>query len=439
MMNDILIDKEVDILSSLIVVGSQWGDEGKGKIIDFLAEKADVVVRYSGGNNAGHTVVVGDEEYKLHLIPSGILYGGKPCVISAGVVIDPQVLLSEIEYLNEKGISTDNLRIDERAHIIFPYHKSLDALEEEKRGNEKIGTTKRGIGPCYRDKTERTGIRVCDMLSDTFRAKLERNVSAQNKTIRSVYDTDGFDFDEIYEAYTGYAKQMEKYVADTSVTVFNAIKEDKKVLFEGAQGTLLDLDYGTYPYVTSSNPVAGGVCTGAGIGPTMINDVVGVVKAYTTRVGKGPFPTELFDEYGERLRTVGHEFGTTTGRSRRCGWFDAVIVKYAVRINGLTSMALTKLDVMSGFEKIRICIGYEKDGSIISDFPSSIEELSKCKPVYEEVDGWNEDITGVESFEDLPQNAKAYVERLEELCGVRASIVAIGPKRSQTIVRTQLY
>ena len=426
-------------MSSLIVVGSQWGDEGKGKIIDFLAEKADVVVRYSGGNNAGHTVVVGEEEYKLHLIPSGILYGDQICIISAGVVIDPQVLLSEIEYLNQKGISTDNLRIDERAHIIFPYHKSLDVLEEEKRGSEKIGTTKRGIGPCYRDKTERMGIRVCDMLSDTFKAKLERNVSAQNKLIRAVYDNDGFGFDEIYEQYKGYAEQMKKYVSDTSITVFNAIKEGKKVLFEGAQGTLLDLDYGTYPYVTSSNPVAGGVCTGAGVGPTMINEVVGVVKAYTTRVGKGPFPTELFDADGERLRTVGHEFGTTTGRSRRCGWFDAVIVKYAVRINGLTSMSLTKLDVMSGFEKIKICVGYKKGDQIISEFPSNIEDLSKCEPVYEEVDGWNEDITGIDKFEDLPENAKAYVKKLEELCGVNASIVAVGPKRTQTIVRTELY
>ncbi|AHM57479.1 adenylosuccinate synthetase PurA [Peptoclostridium acidaminophilum DSM 3953] len=426
-------------MSSLVVVGSQWGDEGKGKIIDFLAEKADVVVRYSGGNNAGHTVVVGEEEYKLHLIPSGILYGDTPCIISAGVVVDPEVLLSEIKYLNERGISTDNLMIDERAHVIFPYHKSLDILSEQRRGSEDIGTTRRGIGPCYRDKTDRMGIRVCDMLTDSFKEKLEGNVAFQNKLIRAVYDSDGFAFQEMYEKYIGYAEQIKKYVTDTSIIVFEAIKSGKKVLFEGAQGTLLDLDYGTYPYVTSSNPVAGGVCTGTGIGPTMINDVVGVVKAYTTRVGKGPFPTELFDEDGERMRTVGHEFGTTTGRSRRCGWFDAVILRYAVRINGLTSMALTKLDVMSGFEKIKICVGYKKGDIVLTEFPASIEELSKCEPVFEELDGWNEDITSVRSFDELPENAKKYVSRLEELCGVKASIVAVGPKRDQTMVLKELY
>jgi len=426
-------------LSSLVVVGSQWGDEGKGKIIDFLAEKADVVVRYSGGNNAGHTVVVGEEEYKLHLIPSGILYGDTPCIISAGVVVDPEVLLSEIKYLNERGIGTDNLMIDERAHVIFPYHKSLDILSEQRRGSEDIGTTRRGIGPCYRDKTDRMGIRICDMLSDSFKEKLEGNVAFQNKLIRAVYDSDGFDFQEMYDKYIGYAEQIRKYVSDTSITVFDAIKNGKKVLFEGAQGTLLDLDYGTYPYVTSSNPVAGGVCTGTGVGPTMINDVVGVVKAYTTRVGKGPFPTELFDEDGERMRTVGHEFGTTTGRSRRCGWFDAVILRYAVRINGLTSMALTKLDVMSGFEKIKVCVGYRKGDIVLTEFPASIEELAKCEPVFEELDGWNEDITSVRSFDELPENAKKYVSRIEELCGVKASIVAVGPKRDQTMVLKELY
>jgi len=426
-------------LSSLVVVGSQWGDEGKGKIIDFLAEKADVVVRYSGGNNAGHTVVVGEEEYKLHLIPSGILYGDTPCIISAGVVVDPEVLLSEIKYLNERGIGTDNLMIDERAHVIFPYHKSLDILSEQRRGSEDIGTTRRGIGPCYRDKTDRMGIRICDMLSDSFKEKLEGNVAFQNKLIRAVYDSDGFDFQEMYDKYIGYAEQIRKYVSDTSITVFDAIKNGKKVLFEGAQGTLLDLDYGTYPYVTSSNPVAGGVCTGTGVGPTMINDVVGVVKAYTTRVGKGPFPTELFDEDGERMRTVGHEFGTTTGRSRRCGWFDAVILRYAVRINGLTSMALTKLDVMSGFEKIKVCVGYRKGDTVLTEFPASIEELAKCEPVFEELDGWNEDITSVKNFDELPENAKKYVSRIEELCGVKASIVAVGPKRDQTMVLKELY
>lgn len=426
-------------MSKLVVIGSQWGDEGKGKIIDFLAQDAQVVVRYSGGNNAGHTVVVGEKEYKLHLIPSGILYSEKTCIISAGVVIDPQVLLEEMDYLANMGVTFDNLWIDQRAHVIFPYHKSLDILSEQKRGKEEIGTTKRGIGPCYRDKTERIGLRMCDILSNSFKEKLERNVKANNKLVRAVYDQDGFDFEKIYEDYKIYADKLKKYVTDTSVLLYNEIKASKRVLFEGAQGTLLDLDYGTFPYVTSSNPIAGGVCTGAGIGPTMIDNVLGVVKAYTTRVGKGPFPTELFDEDGERLRSVGHEFGTTTGRSRRCGWFDAVILKYAVRINGMTSMAITKLDVLTGFETIKICVGYKMNDEIIYDFPANIEDLALCTPVYEEMPGWSEDITSIKEFDKLPQNAKKYVEKLEELTGVKASIVAVGPKRDQTIVREDLY
>lgn len=425
-------------MSRLIVVGSQWGDEGKGKIIDFLAEQAEVVVRYSGGNNAGHTVVVGENEYKLHLIPSGILYNGE-CFISAGTVIDPEVLLNEIDYLDKKGIKVDNLRIDQRAHVIFPYHKRLDVLAEEKRGKNNIGTTKRGIGPCYKDKTERIGIRMCDMLSPTFKEKLKRNVDAKNKLVRAVYDVDGFDFDEIYESYMGYAKKLAKYVIDTSIPLYDACIKEKKVLFEGAQGTLLDLDFGTYPFVTSSNPVSGGVCTGTGVGPTMIDEVVGVVKAYTTRVGKGPFPTELFDDMGERIRQVGHEFGTTTGRSRRCGWFDSVIVRYAVRTNGLTSLALTKLDVLSGIDTIKICNGYKINGEIVRDFPANIEDLELCEPVYEEVPGWSEDITNVTKFEDLPENAKKYVNKIEEICGVHIPIVAVGPKRSQTIVRENIF
>lgn len=426
-------------MSNLVIVGSQWGDEGKGKIIDFLAEKAEVVVRYSGGNNAGHTVVVGDNEYKLHLIPSGILYDGL-CIIGAGTVIDPEVLLNEIDYLEERGISSDNLRIDSRAHVIFPYHKTLDVLAEEKRGKNNIGTTKRGIGPCYRDKTERMGIRICDMLSPTFKEKLERNINAKNKIVRAVFDIDGFNFDKIYEKYTAYAERIQKYVMDTSVPLYEACKEkSRKVLFEGAQGTLLDLDYGTYPYVTSSNPVSGGVCTGTGVGPTMIDDVLGVVKAYTTRVGKGPFPTELFDEMGEQIRTVGHEFGTTTGRSRRCGWFDAVIVNYAVRINGLTSVAVTKLDVLSGIDTIKVCVGYKINGEIVKHFPASIEQLEGCEPVFEELPGWSEDITGVTEFDKLPENAQKYIKRIEELCDVPVSIVAVGPERTQTIVREDIF
>jgi adenylosuccinate synthase len=427
-------------MSTLVILGAQWGDEGKGKITDYLAEKADLVVRYQGGDNAGHTVEIGEEQYKLHLIPSGILYQDKICIIGNGVVINPKSLLKEIKYLNKRGIKTDNLRISDRAHIIFPYHIKLDELEEQRRGNNKIGTTIRGIGPCYRDKVERVGLRLCDIFyKDSFEERLRKNIRDKNEIIVKLYNAEPLDEDEIVREYTEYLEEIKKYITDTTKLLNEAIRENKKVLFEGAQGTLLDIDFGTYPYLTSSHPISGGVSIGTGISPFDLKGAVGVVKAYTTRVGKGPFPTELFDETGDKIREKGHEYGTTTGRPRRCGWLDIVMLKFAARINGLTSLVITKLDTLAGFDKLRICTGYELDGEIIKDFPSSLETLSRCKPVYEEIEGWSEeDMKGVKSYEELPENAKRYVERIEELVGVKVSIVSIGPKRSETLVREEI-
>lgn len=422
-------------MSTLVIVGTQWGDEGKGKITDYLAEKADVVVRYQGGNNAGHTVEKEGVQYKLHLIPSGILYSEKICIIGNGVVVDPASLIEEIENLQKQGISVDNLKISDRAHIVFPYHIKQDELEEISKGKNDLGTTKRGIGPCYMDKSERIGIRVCDLLKPkVFEEKLRRNVEKKNKLFKELYGAEGFDFEEMYQKYLEYAEKIKPFVTDTTVLLYDLIKSGKKVLFEGAQGTLLDLDLGTYPYVTASHPIAGGVTVGAGIGPTMIDEVMGVVKAYTTRVGKGPFPTELFDENAEFLREKGHEYGTTTGRARRCGWLDAVILKYSVRVSGITHFALTKLDTLTGLKKIKICTGYKFNGRIITDFPASLEDLAQCEPVYEEFDGWEEDIQGAKTFEDLPYNAQKYVKRIEELMGIKATIISVGPERNQTIV-----
>ena len=407
-------------MKTVAVVGSQWGDEGKGKVIDFLATQADVVVRGQGGNNAGHTLVVDGKKFALRLIPSGILNSNTINVIGNGIVFDPKGFFEEIEMLESNGISTKNIKISDRAHIVFPYHKELDGLAEEARGDNKIGTTKKGIGPCYMDKTERSGIRVCDLMDkEIFAKKLKLQVDAKNKLVTGVYGKEAmFDFDEIYNEFIVYAEKMRPYVEDTTVIVYDAIKANKKVLFEGAQGTLLDLDLGTYPFVTSSHPTSGGFAVGAGVGPNMIKDVVGIVKAYTTRVGEGPFVTELFDETGDRIRTQGHEFGTVTGRARRCGWFDAVIVKYAARVNGLTSISFMLLDVLTGFDKIKICTAYKMGDKIVNNFPASLEDLAKCEPVYEELDGWHEDITKVEKFEDLPENAKKYIARIEELIGV---------------------
>ena len=428
-------------MKTVAVVGSQWGDEGKGKVIDFLATQADVVIRGQGGNNAGHTLVVDGKKFALRLIPSGILNPQTINVIGNGIVFDPKGFFEEIEMLESNGISTKNIKISDRAHIVFPYHKELDGLAEEARGDNKIGTTKKGIGPCYMDKTERSGIRVCDLMNkEVFASKLKLQVEAKNRLVTGIYGKDPmFDFDEIYNEFIVYAERMKPYVTDTTVVVYDAIKANKKVLFEGAQGTLLDLDLGTYPYVTSSHPTSGGFSVGSGVGPNMIKDVVGIVKAYTTRVGEGPFVTELFDEIGERIRIQGHEFGTVTGRARRCGWFDAVIVKYAARVNGLTSISFMLLDVLTGFDKIKICTAYKMGDEIIHNFPASLEDLAKCEPVYEELDGWNEDITKVERYEDLPENAKKYIARIEELIDVNIDLVSVGPNRNQTIIRKNIF
>ncbi|MCB8818647.1 adenylosuccinate synthase [Desulfosporosinus shakirovi] len=427
-------------MAAVVLIGSQWGDEGKGKITDFLAEKANVVVRYQGGNNAGHTVVANGEEFKLHLIPSGILYADKTCVIGNGVVIDPKVLLQELDYLAKRGIKTGKLVISSNAHVIMPYHRVLDGLEEEARGEHKIGTTGRGIGPAYMDKASRIGIRIIDLLDkDEFAEKLRRNLVEKNNLFVKVYGKAALEFEEIHETYLGYADRIRSMVTDSSLTIDVSIQAGEKVLFEGAQGTLLDIDHGTYPFVTSSHPIAGGACIGAGVGPTRINRVIGVIKAYTTRVGEGPFPTELLDETGEEMRKNGHEFGTTTGRARRCGWFDAVIARYAVRVSGISDFAITKLDVLTGFETLRICVGYRVEDEIIREFPQSQKIFKKCQPVYEEMPGWKEDITQVRRFEDLPQAAQNYILRIEELSGVPATLVAIGPGREQTIVRGEIF
>lgn len=428
-------------MKTVAIIGSQWGDEGKGKVIDYLATKADVVVRAQGGNNAGHTLVVGDKKYALHLIPSGVLNPNTINIIGNGIVFDPKGFLDELEKLKDDNIDVSNIKISDRAHVIFPYHKELDALAEEARGENKIGTTKKGIGPCYMDKTERSGIRICDLMDkDIFYNKLELQVEAKNNLVKNIYKKDElFDLETIYNEYLEYADKIREYVDDTSVIVYNAIKEGKKVLFEGAQGTLLDLDLGTYPFVTSSHPISGGFAIGSGIGPNMIKDVVGIVKSYTTRVGEGPFVTELNDEIGQQIRVQGNEFGTTTGRARRCGWFDSVIVKYSARVNGLTSISLMLLDVLTGFDTIKICTAYKMGDKIIKDFPASLEDLSKCEPVYEELQGWNEDITNIEKFEDLPENAKKYINKIEEIVGVSVDMISVGPKRTQTIIRKNIF
>ena len=428
-------------MSTVVLIGAQWGDEGKGKITDFLAEQAEMVVRYQGGNNAGHTVVVGEQTYKLHLIPSGILYADKQCLIGNGVVIDPGVLLQELDTLEKQGVNTSGLRISPRAHVIFPYHRSIDIAEEESKGGRKIGTTCRGIGPAYADKASRVGMRMVELIDqDELGENLKNVLETKNKILSRLYGVeDTFDYHSMMEEYTEYAGRLKKYVTDISVLVNEAIDRDEKVLFEGAQGTLLDLDHGTYPYVTSSNPVAAAACLGAGLGPTKINTVIGVAKAYLTRVGEGPFPTELHDELGERIREQGFEFGTTTGRPRRCGWYDAVIARYAARINGLTYLAVTKLDVLSGLETIKICTGYRCRGELIKEFPASLKLLAQCEPVYQEFPGWQEDISAITNFNELPQTAKDYLQYVEELSGVPIAIVSVGPARAQTLVLKEIF
>lgn len=428
-------------MSAFIVLGAQWGDEGKGKMTDYLAESADVVVRFQGGNNAGHTVEVGDKQYKLHLIPSGVLYKNKLNVIGNGVVVDPKALFEEIDYLKGVGVEVtpENLIISDRAQLIMPYHKILDGIKEKARGTKDIGTTGKGIGPCYTDKAERSGIRVCDLMhKEVFEEKLKENVEMKNDVITKVFGGDALDFESMYNEYLAYAERIRPFVRDISVEVYNNIKSGKKVLFEGAQGTLLDIDYGTYPYVTSSNTIAGGVCTGAGVGPTAITNAVGIAKAYTTRVGKGPFPTELFDETGDWIREKGHEYGVTTGRARRCGWLDLVILKTTARISGLTSFVVTKIDTLAGMEKVMVCTGYKFDGKVIDYVPASLEDLAKCEPIYEEFEGWDESIENARSYDELPENAKVYLKRIEEFTDTRISIVSVGPKRDQTIAVAEI-
>ncbi|OOM71278.1 adenylosuccinate synthetase [Clostridium puniceum] len=423
-------------MSAFIVLGAQWGDEGKGKMTDYLAEEANVVVRFQGGNNAGHTVVVGENEYKLHLIPSGILYEDKLNVIGNGVVVDPKALFDEIDYLEGVGVKVtpEKLIVSDRAQLIMPYHKTLDILKEKARGKNDIGTTGKGIGPCYTDKFERCGIRVCDLMhEDVFTEKLKQNVEMKNQYITKVLGGEALSFDAILKEYLEFAKKLRPFVQDTSVRVYNDIKADKTVLFEGAQGMLLDIDYGTYPYVTSSNTTAGGVASGVGIGPNMITNAVGITKAYTTRVGKGPFPTELIDETGDWIREKGHEYGVTTGRSRRCGWLDLVIVKTAARVSGLTSLAVTKIDTLAGLEKIKVCVGYKFNDIVIDYFPASLEDLAECEPIYEEFDGWDDSVADVRSYDDLPNNVKKYLARISEFTDTKISIVGVGPKRDQTM------
>jgi adenylosuccinate synthase len=427
-------------LATVVLVGVQWGDEGKGKATDFLAAKADFIVRYQGGNNAGHTVVVGDDEFKLHVIPSGILYKDKTCIIGNGVVIDPAVLVGEIRGLEQRGVQMARLFISERAHLILPYHRLWDAVEEERKGKGQIGTTRRGIGPAYSDKAARSGIRMVDLVDrEVFRGLLRDSVEAKNAYFKKVYAAETVSFGDILSAYEKYADILGKYVADTALMLHRAIAAGKNVLFEGAQGTLLDIDHGTYPFVTSSTPTAGGACLGAGIGPRAIDTVIGIAKAYTTRVGEGPFPTELHDELGEEIRAKGREFGTTTGRPRRCGWFDAAIARYAARVNGLDYLCVTKLDVLTGIPQLKICRGYRRRGEELEGFPASLHTLSACEPVYEDLPGWDEDLGKARRLEDLPAQARRYLERIEELSGVPILMVGVGTRREQTIVCREVF
>ena len=423
-------------MANIVVVGAQWGDEGKGKVIDILAKDFNYIVRYQGGNNAGHTVVIGNEKFILHLIPSGILHEGKMCVIGNGVVIDPKALLEEIKKLESKGIEVKaRLFVSENAHLIFPYHRVIDELKELKKGRGKIGTTKKGIGPCHADKVSRSGIRIIDLLNDKiFKERLKANIEEKNKILKVLYDFEGFSFNKIYEDYLSFRVGIKDFVCDTALLLNKAIEKRKPILFEGAQGTMLDVDYGTYPFVTSSNATAGGVSTGAGIGPTRLDKVLGVVKAYTTRVGEGPFPTEVSRDMMEKIRVRGDEFGATTGRPRRCGWFDACLVRHSIMVNGISEIVVTKLDVLDELKRIKICVGYKYKDKLYEQFTSDIEIFTNCEPVYEEVDGWVEDTTNVTSFRKLPRNAKDYLKKIKNLLKTKIVLISVGSKRKQTII-----
>lgn len=427
-------------MATSMVIGTQWGDEGKGKIVDYLAEQADVVVRSQGGNNAGHTVVVDDVAFALRLLPSGILYDNKINVVGTGTVIDPKVILAEIENLESQGKSAKTLQISNRTHVILPYHNRLDEAEEASKGALSIGTTKNGIGPCYADKVNRIGIRICDLMNEeVFKEKLAYNVKIKNKILRDVYGVEPVDYYEILKDYLEYADRLRQYVTDTNYNVVSYIKDGKKVLFEGAQATMLDLDHGTYPFVTSSHPISGGASVGAGVGPNYLKNIVGVVKAYATRVGAGPFPSELLDETGDFLREAGHEFGTVTGRPRRCGWLDLAVVSYAADLNSLDYLAITRLDILDKLPEIKICVGYTLNGEPVKGFPADLQVLEQCKPVYETLPGWQTDISGIRHYEDLPEAARRYVERISEVTGVRLGIVSVGPNRKQTIVLQDVF
>jgi adenylosuccinate synthase len=422
-------------MPAIVLLGAQWGDEGKGKATDLLGDRVDYVVRYQGGNNAGHTVVIGDQKYALHLLPSGILSPNVIPVIGNGVVIDPAVLLTEIKGLNERGIDTSKLKISTNAHLITPYHRTIDKVSERFLGKSKIGTTGRGIGPAYADKINRIGIRVQDLFDPSIlKQKIEAALHDKNQILIKVFNRKGITVDEVLDEYLGYAQILKPYVVDTALLLDQALKSGKNVLLEGSQGTLLDVDHGTYPFVTSSNPTAGGASTGSGIGPTKITRVIGILKAYTTRVGSGPFPTELFDADGDALRKIGGEVGVTTGRNRRCGWFDAPIARYAVRVNGLTDFFLTKLDVLTGWEKIPVCVAYEVDGVRVEELPASQTDFHHAKPIYEYLPGWKENISKAKSIADLPNNAKEYVKFLEKVSGAPISAIGVGPGRDETIV-----
>jgi adenylosuccinate synthase len=422
-------------MPAVVLLGAQWGDEGKGKATDLLGDRVDYVVRYQGGNNAGHTVVIGDQKYALHLLPSGILSPNVVPVIGNGVVIDPAVLLEEIKGLNERGINTSKLKISTNAHLITPYHRTIDKVSERFLGKSKIGTTGRGIGPAYADKINRIGIRVQDLFDQSIlKQKIEAALHDKNQILVKVFNRKGITLDEVISEYLGYAEILKPYVKDTSLLLDQALQQGKVVLLEGSQGTLLDVDHGTYPFVTSSNPTAGGASTGSGIGPTKITRVIGILKAYTTRVGSGPFPTELFDEDGEALRKIGGEVGVTTGRDRRCGWFDAPIAKYAVRVNGLTDFFLTKLDVLTGWEKIPVCVAYEIDGKRVEELPASQSDFHHAKPIYEYLPGWKDNISKAKSVADLPNTAQEYVKFLEKISGAPMSAIGVGPGRDETIV-----
>ena len=426
------------IMSTIVITGTQWGDEGKGKIVDYLASKADTVVRYQGGCNAGHTVVAGGEEYKLRLLPSGILYKGTHNIIANGVAFDPEVCLQEMDALAARGIDVSNIRISDRAHVVMPYHRLMDGIGDAQRGADKIGTTGRGIGPCYMDRDNRIGIRVCDLMdADEFGRKLRINLAAKNSELFSFYDHKPLSYEEILAEYLDYAARLRPLVTDTIPLINEEIAAGRKILFEGAQATMLDIDYGTYPYVTASHPISGGVTIGAGVAPKKIDKVVGVVKAYCTRVGEGPFPTEQCNEIGTRLREAGHEFGTVTGRPRRTGWLDAVVVRHAGLLSGIDYMAITRLDILDGFDEIKICTGYQYKGQLLKGVPASLKVLAEVTPVYETFQGWKTDISGIRSYESLPENARKYLARMAEITGIALGIISVGPSREQTIILTK--